>query len=52
VRWWEMKIKIIKEWGREIYRKIRWHKDREFWYWVFLCAEVLAIMIFIAIFEK
>lgn len=47
-----MKIKIIKEWGREIYRKVRWHKDFEFWYWVFLCILVVGLMIFIAAVEN
>jgi hypothetical protein len=47
-----MKIKIIKEWGREIYRKVRWHKDAEFWYWIFLCILVIGIMILMAIIEK
>ena len=47
-----MKIQIIKEMGRDVYRKIRWHKDFEFWYWVFLCILVIGNMILIAFVES
>ena len=43
------KIKVIKEWGREVYRKIRWHKDAEFWMYFALSCMVLTMIVLVAL---